>query len=122
MAKPQPPAAGPITYMPLALTDYDDSTGPAELGELWTLRKDTQRLRLVVHTHPDGWSLCLCRDGVVLRRDQIRRRARVILVAARWRANAEQAGWSVVRLEEIHGRVDRESDQSGRRRTRTVPS
>lgn len=104
--------------MPLTLAEYDEATGPDELGELWALTKDGQRLRLVVQTHPEGWSLCLCRDGEVLRRDHIRRRARVILVASRWRANAEQAGWSLVRAEEIHGRFEREADGPTRRRQR----
>ena len=104
--------------MPLTLSDYDASTGPAELGELWALAKDGQRLRLVVQTHPEGWSLCLCRDGLVLRRDQVRRRARLIFVAQRWRANAEQAGWSLVRVEEIQGWLDRESGGHPRRRPR----
>lgn len=100
--------------MPLTLTEYDDTTGPAELGELWALTKDGQRLRLIVQTHPEGWSLCLCRDGIVLRRDRIRRRSRVVLVAARWRANAQQAGWALLRMEEVHGR----GDDSARRRQR----
>jgi hypothetical protein len=99
--------------MPLFLTDYDDSTGPAELGELWALTKDSQRLRLIVQTHPEGWSLCLCRDGDLLRRDQVRRRARVILLDARWRANAEQSGWCLLRADEVHGRT--ESDTPRRR-------
>lgn len=102
--------------MPLTLRDYDESTGPDELGELWVLTKDQQRLRLVVQTHPDGWSLCLCRDGVVLRRDQVRRRARLILMAARWRTNAEQAGWTLLRAEEILGRL--EPERAARRRFR----
>lgn len=102
--------------MPLTLTEYDHATGAEELGELWALTKDGQRLRLVVQTHPDGWTLCLCRDGVVLRRDQIRRRARLMFVSARWRANAQQAGWSLVRMEEVHGRFDRDADRPGRRR------
>jgi hypothetical protein len=106
--------------MPLFLTDYDDSTGPAELGELWALTKDSQRLRLIVQTHPEGWSLCLCRNGDVLRRDHVRRRARVILLAARWRANAEQAGWCLLRADEVHGRTD--SDGPGRRRIRGLAS
>ena len=104
--------------MPLTLAEYDDATGPAELGELWALAKDGQRLRLVVRTHPAGWSLFLCRDGVVLRRDHIRRRARLILVASRWRTNAEQAGWALLRMDEVQGRVDRDADNSARRRRR----
>jgi hypothetical protein len=105
--------------MPITLTEFDAALGPTELGELWALGKDGKRLRLIVQTQPKGWLLCLCQDGEALRRDHIRRRARVILIASRWRTNAEQAGWDVLRVEEIDAKP---GDDLPRRRRRTPPS
>ena len=87
--------------MPWTLTEYNETLGPVDLGELWALVKDGQGLRLVARTHPEGWELGLCRDGDVLRRDVVRRKARLALLTTRWLANAEKAGWALLRSEVV---------------------
>ena len=105
--------------MPLRLNRYDLAEGATDLGEIWALAKDGQGLRLVVRTHPKGWQLCLCRDGEIMRRDEVRHKARVTLLAARWLANAEKAGWTRLRTETIADLLDTEGDRPLRRRTRS---
>lgn len=103
--------------MPLRLTQYDVAEGAVDLGELWALAHDGHGLRLVVRTHPKGWQLCLCRDGEVLRLDNVRQKARVAFLAARWLANAEKAGWTRLRAETIADALDARRDRQSRRRT-----
>ncbi len=106
--------------MPIRLIQYDVAEGAAELGELWALANDGHGLRLFVRTHPNGWQLCLCRDGEVLRLDHVRHKARVVLLAARWLANAEKAGWARLRADTIADPLDAERDRPPRRRTRSL--
>lgn len=87
------------TTVPLILTKYDATQGSVDLGEVWALAKDGQGLRVAVRTHPEGWQLCLCRDGQVMCKDICRRKDRVRFLAARWQANAVKAGWTLVRSE-----------------------
>lgn len=87
--------------MPLILSKYDESVGFVDLGEVWALAKEGQLLRVVVRTHPEGWQLCLCRDGQLVRKDVCRQKYRVRFLAARWRANALKAGWTHLRMEII---------------------
>jgi hypothetical protein len=105
--------------MPLRLTQYDVAEGGVDLGELWALANDGHGLRLVVRTHPKGWQLCLCRDGEVMRLDQVRHKARVVFLAARWLANAEKAGWTRLREDTIADPLEAERDRPSRRRTRS---
>ncbi len=106
--------------MPFRLTQYDVAEGAVDLGELWALANDGHGLRLVVRTHPKGWQLCLCRDGEVLRLDNVRHKARVALLAARWLGNAEKAGWTRLRVDSIADPLDAERDRPARRRLRSA--
>lgn len=105
--------------MPLILTEYDATLGAIDLGEVWALGRDDQRLRVVVCTHPEGWQLCLCRDGQVMRKDICRRKDRVRFLTTRWQANALKAGWTLIRSESLE--VVDEAEEPLRRRRRKIP-
>lgn len=77
------------------LTSYDPTHGAQDLGKLWTLTKEDNRLVCSLWTHLMGWELGAVLGGDHARFQVCKTQGDVVTTVAAWKTAALAAGWTL---------------------------